>query len=129
MKINEINASDFVLAYKLLKDIGTKWTDYDAYKLGIIDEDGKKIKSPESSEEKDSYSSYMRIVFNLKRLLQKVVGKSNIVQRVATTFLLKENVSTRTIAIVLRELDIKDYGYTLDESYVEALIDSIINKD
>ncbi len=106
MKLEEINASDFVLAFKILNDIGSPWKDFNAYKAGLIDDSGKRLKKSDSST-KDSLTSYDKIIINLKRLLQKAVGKNKIVQRIATTFLLKESIdSSRTINIILEKLDL-----------------------
>lgn len=120
-----MSASNFILAFKILKDIGTKWDKFQAYDLGIIDEKGKKLKSPETKEEKNSYDSYWRIVFNLKRILQRLVGKSNIVQSVATAFLLKEGVEIETIDIIIKELDVKDFTIP-DTLYIESLLEAIV---
>lgn len=120
-----MGASNFILAYKILKDISTKWEDFDAYKLGIIDAKGKKLKSPSSSKEKSSYDSYWKIVFNLKRILQRVVGKSNIVQSIATSFLLKEGVQDESIHIIIKELNLKDFSEA-DTMYIESMLDAIV---
>jgi len=120
-----LSASNFILAYKILKDISTKWDKFDAYKLGIIDDKGKKLKSPKTPEEKNSYDAYWRIVFNLKRILQRLVGKSNIVQSIATAFLLKEGVQVQTIETIIKELDLKDFD-TADTYYVESILEAIV---
>ncbi len=110
MKLNEINVGDIALAFKILKNLGQPWTEFNAYKAGLIDKDGKRLKKSDSTN-KDSLTSYDKIIINLKRLLQKAVGKNRIVQRVASTFLLKEEYKDKplTINTVLKELDLGDY--------------------
>lgn len=120
-----MNASNFILAYKILKDISTKWVDYPAYTLGLIDEKGTKIKSPSTPEEKNVYDSYWKIVFNLKRILQRLVGKNTISQSIATAYLLKEEVDKTTIDIIVRELNLRDFEYA-DEDYKSTLLEAII---
>lgn len=123
-----MSASNFILAYKILKDISTKWVDYEAYTLGLIDDKGTKLKSPETSPEKDAYDSYWKIVFNLKRILQRLVGKNTIVQSIATAFLLKENVDKQAIDIIVRELDLHDFEFA-EEDYKTSLLEAIIDRD
>ena len=64
--------TDLLLVYQFIKRLTTPFDKTEAYKLGIIDEKGKKIRSPETSAESNSYGYYDRMVFNLKKLLEKV---------------------------------------------------------
>ena len=125
MELNEIKSGDFVMAYKILKDLGTPWNEYEAFDLGLIDDKGKKLKSPSSSKEKDAYTSYMKIVFNLKRLLQKVVGKSNFAQKAVSLMLLKESegITDNTAEIIVDKLDLRDFS-ALDESYLRTYVEA-----
>ena len=42
--------------------------------MGIIDEKGKRIKSKtvKTGEEKDAYTTFHRLVFNIKKMLEKL---------------------------------------------------------
>ncbi len=132
-KINEsINVKDFALAFSILKELGKPWEEFEAFKTGLIDKDGKKLKNSSTAEERDSMTSYNKIIINLKRLLQKVVGKNRIVQKTASLFLLKEsNLEDRTINIILEKLDLgsieENTMDSLDENYVycKTLVQSI----
>lgn len=117
-----MNASNFIIAYKILRDISTKWVDYPAFKIGLIDEKGTKLKSPSTPQEKDAYDSYWKIVFNLKRILQRFVGKNTIVQSIATAFLLKEGIEQTSIDIIVKKLDLRDFEKA-DPQYVEAILE------
>ena len=72
----------------------------DAYRLGIIDANGtalKKIRNLNTTEEKDAYTSLHRLVFSLKRLIQKVPGgKSKLASLVAAYWLVKESYTNGT---------------------------------
>ena len=85
---------DTIYTYKFLRLLSMKWEDTDAYKLGIIDEDGnplKKYKDLHTKEEKDAYSSFVRMVFKFKRMLSKIPGgKSAVVRYSAALALIKE---------------------------------------
>jgi hypothetical protein len=63
--------ADGVIIIRLLKLMATPIEKSDAYKMGIIDADGKKIKNPEGSREKDAYTILNRFVFKVQRALMK----------------------------------------------------------
>jgi hypothetical protein len=67
----------------------------DAFKLGIIDENGKPLKKASQlmkSEEKDAYTVFHRMVFNIKRLIEIAPGgSSKIASFAAALYLIKEN--------------------------------------
>jgi hypothetical protein len=88
------SASDLLLIYQFLKRLTTPWDKTDAYKLGIIDSEGKLIKKMselKTSEEKAAYGYFDRLVFNVKRLLEKLPGgKTRLASYAAALFLIKE---------------------------------------
>lgn len=115
--------SDTLMAYKILKGISQKWTEFDAYELGIIDDRGSKIKSPETDEEKESYNSYYRMIINLKRLLQRFVGKNPSIQKLTSLLLLKEKVDQDSIDIILRELNLPSDTESISESRAKLILE------
>ena len=75
--IVEGRAIDLFVAYRFLRILTTPWEDQDAYKLGIIDKDGKllrKANTLKTTEEKKAFTLLHRLVFNLKRILHKIPG-------------------------------------------------------
>ena len=88
-------AADIYYTFRFLKTLVTKWEDMPAYKLGIIDDNGTYIFDKEKSmtgEEKDAYTIFHRLVFNIKRLMQKVpCGRSRLASYAAALFLLREH--------------------------------------
>jgi hypothetical protein len=68
--------------------------DTQAFKLGIIDDKGTNLKksgSLRTSEEKDSYTYLHRLVFNMKKIINKIPGgESNLKSLVAALFLVRE---------------------------------------
>ena len=87
---------DLILAYNFIKRLVTPFDETDAFKLGIIDERGKKIKEPKSSEEELSYSAFNRLVFNIKKLIERVPGgKSKLASYAAALFLIRESQDTK----------------------------------
>ena len=84
-------AVDLYIIYQLLKRLTTPFDETEAYALGLIDERGKKLRSPKTPEEKDAYDLVDRFVFNIKRLVEKIPGgKTRLGSYAAALLLIKE---------------------------------------
>ena len=84
-------AGDLLYTLRFLRLLTTPWEETGAFKAGIIDEDGKKIKKPSSSADKEVYNTFHRLVFSIKRLVNKIPGgKSKFGSYVAALLLIKE---------------------------------------
>lgn len=69
------NPVDIYVIYKFIRILATPFVETDAYKLGIIDEKGKilrKRKELKTKEEKKAYTVLHRLVWKLKRVLDKI---------------------------------------------------------
>ena len=73
-------AIDLFVTYRFLKLLTTPFEKQDAYKLGIIDEKGNRIKKPKSTkpavelattELKNAYTILHKLVFNIKKIFAK----------------------------------------------------------
>ena len=67
-------AADLGYAFRFLKLLTTPWNKLKAYELGIVDENGKNLKRAKelkTKEEKSAYTIFHRLVFKIKRLLNK----------------------------------------------------------
>ena len=89
-------AVDLLITYRIIKLLTTPFEKQDAYRLGIIDKNGKvlrKTKELKTPKERDAYTILHRFVFNLKRLINIVPGgKSKLgTYAAALGLLLKEN--------------------------------------
>jgi len=62
---------DTVVAYRILRMLATPIERSDAFRLGIIDRDGKKIKDPVSQQELNAYSLLQRFVLKVQRALSR----------------------------------------------------------
>ena len=97
--IEEGRAIDLFVAYRFLRILTTAWEDQDAYKLGIIDKDGKllrKANTLNTGEERSSFTLLHRLIFNMKRLLHKIPGVRTKLGTYATAlFLLKQHLSSQ----------------------------------
>ena len=93
-------AVDLFVTYRFLKLLTTPFEKTDAFKLGIIDKDGHRIKLPKStkpavelttSELKNSYTILHKLIFNIKKLFAKVPGlRTKVGTYAAALFLLKD---------------------------------------
>ena len=87
-------AIDTVITFRVLKLLTMKWTDHEAYKIGIIDKKGKRNKEVDidTKEKKEAYTFLHRLVFNLKRLIELLPGgKSRLGSYASALFLIKEH--------------------------------------
>lgn len=105
-------SADLVYTFRFLKLLVTKFKDTKAYELGIIDEDGNRIKSKTvtTSEEKSSYTPFHKLVFNIKRIMAKVPGGSSTLASYATAlYLIKEKyqLSDNNLEKILKECNLE----------------------
>jgi hypothetical protein len=113
-----LKAGDFFYTLRFLRLLTTPWNKTNAFKEGIIDDKGKVIKKPETSKERAVYNTFHRLVYNLKRLLNKVpFGKSTVASYAAALFLIKEesnmsDVAMRKVMLEVTGVDIKKTDLT-----------------
>ena len=93
-------AVDLFVTYRFIKLLTTPFNKTDAYKYGIIDDEGNRIREPNSSQVKvilntsqlkNSYTILHKLVFNIKKIFLKLpILKSKIGTYAAALFLLKD---------------------------------------
>lgn len=87
------SAADTVYVFRFIRMLVLDWKDWDAYKQGIIDEKGKRVKGVkiDSSEKTAAWTPFIRLCANIKRLLSKLPGgSSNLGSFAAALYLIKE---------------------------------------
>lgn len=81
--------------YQFIKKLVTPFTETEAYKLGIIDENGKVLKKRSTLNkiaEREAYTLSDTLIFNLKKILAKIPGGSTkFATFAAALFLIKED--------------------------------------
>ena len=86
---------NIALVYKFLKALTTPFNETAAFELGIIDDKGnilKKKRDLKSSEERDAYMLFDRMVWKLKRLLGKLPeGNTRLATFAAALWFIKES--------------------------------------
>ena len=93
-------AIDLFVTYRFLKLLTTPFEKQDAFKFGIIDKNGNRIKKQNSTkpaveltttELKNSYTILHKLVFNIKKIFAKVPGlRTKLGTYAAALFLLKD---------------------------------------
>ena len=88
-------AVDFFVVYRFLKLLVTPWEKQEAFKLGIIDKNGKALKKARDlglESERNAFTLLHRLVFNCKRIMQKIpLVRSQLGTYATALFLLKEH--------------------------------------
>jgi len=112
-------AGDLVYTFRFLKLLITSFEDTEAYKLGLIDAKGKRIKKAETSDERAAYTPFHRLVFNIKKLIAKAPGGSTkIASYAAALYLLKDKYSVNegTILKGLKEFGIDSLDFLEEQT-------------
>ena len=129
-------AVDLFVTYRFLKLLTTPFEKTDAFKLGIIDANGHRIKLPKSSkpavelttsELKNSYTILHKLIFNIKKLFAKVPGlRTKVGTYAAALFLLKDTFKEHVEAPDMFEKEfmkyLKENNIELDREISEEVI-------
>lgn len=85
-------AIDLFVTYRFIKLLTTPFEKTDAFKMGIIDKDGNRLpKKLYKIDERNAYTVLHKLVFNIKKLFQKVPGlRTKVGTYAAALFLLKD---------------------------------------
>ena len=69
-------AADTVYAFRFIRMMVMDWKSWDAYKEGIIDENGKRDRNVklDTDDKRSAYTPFVRLVANIKRLVSKLPG-------------------------------------------------------
>ena len=86
---------DAIIVYRILKKLSTPFNETEAYKLGIIDDKGnvlKKFSSLTSPEEMNAYTLLDRLIWRIKKIIERVPNeKSKILSMAAAFALVREH--------------------------------------
>ncbi len=120
LKEGAMGVVDTVIVFRILKMMTRKWEEMDAFKFGLIDANGKRIKGvkPKGSEQKNSFTLLHRLVFNLKRVLELLpFGRTRLASYAASLALLKEHFNINGEALERHFYSyLKENNMTLDLS-------------
>jgi hypothetical protein len=108
----------------LTKQLNKNFTDFEAYKLGIINEKGDKIKEPITEQEKAAYSSETKTILKIKKYLGSkldLINQTAIFENASKTGYNKETHKT----FLEYEQKINDIFAQLHETTDKALKDGL----
>jgi hypothetical protein len=109
----------------------TNFEDTKAFKLGIIDKTGKNLKKTstlKTAEEKDAYTYLTRLVFNMKKIVNKIGGENKLKSFVAALFLVKEYYESGSRTTSLMEEKFERIMKTLDNNVTLVEEEMLVNK-
>ena len=129
---------DAIITYRILRMLTTPFEETEAYRLGIIDAQGKVLKKEKdlnTAEETDAYTLLNRMVFRLKRILNKVPFENKrFLSFAAALALVRENVYVEDdmleemLLVTMEEDSVKEEAVLL-ESNGFVSFKSFINED
>ena len=131
-------AIDLFVTYRFIKLLVTPFDKTPAFKLGIIDKDGNRLKEKtvargmqptqlNTIEEKSAYTILHKLVFNIKKIFAKVPGlRTKLGTYAAALFLLKDTFKESVDDPDVFEKEfmkyLKEQGYEIDDSISEEVI-------
>ena len=131
-------AIDLFVTYRFIKLLVTPFDKTPAFKLGIIDKDGNRLKEKSVArgmvptqlntiEEKSAYTILHKLVFNIKKIFAKVPGlRTKLGTYAAALFLLKDTFKESVDDPDVFEKEfmkyLKEQGYEIDDSISEEVI-------
>ena len=131
-------AIDLFVTYRFIKLLVTPFEKTEAYKLGIIDKDGKRNTEQtvargvrptdlNTAEKKNAYTVLHKLVFNIKRIFNKVPGlRTRMGTYAAALFLLKDTFKEHVEDPDVFEKEfmkyLKEEGYEIDNTISEEVI-------
>ena len=120
---------DSIIAYRILKMLVVPFENTDAFKQGIVDKNGKELKKMSELNtvaERDAYTILHRLVFRLKRIINKVPIENKKLLNIAAAYsLIKEHYHADKEPINLEEQFFDRMKLDLSEETV--LIESFFN--
>lgn len=125
-------AADLAFTFRFIRMLVLDWKDWDAYKTGVIDENGKRIKTVklDNEEKKSAYTPFIRLAANVKRLLSKIPGGSTkLGSFAAALFLIKEkhNLSDKQLDKIIEQCGIDHIDMMLESSQWFVLNDKMLS--
>ena len=131
-------AIDLFVTYRFIKLLVTPFDKTPAFKLGIIDKDGNRIKEKTVSrgmqptvligdQKRSAYTVLHKLVFNIKKIFQKVPGlRTRLGTYAAALFLLKDTFKESVDDPDMFEKEfmkyLKEEGYEIDNTISEEVI-------
>jgi hypothetical protein len=122
---------DSVIALRILRLLTTPFDKTDAFKFGIIDAKGKELKRMSqlnTVDERDAYTILHRMVFRLKKIVEKVpIENKKLASYAAALALVKEHVELNKEPIDLESLYLEKLNSDISEE--KLVVEEFLNED
>lgn len=113
-------AADLTYTFRFIRMLVLDWKEWDAFKLGIIDAEGKRDKNTklDTDEKKSAYTPFIRLCANIKRLVANIPGGGSKLGSFASAlYLIKEHYG-------LKDKDIKAINEKLGIDSLDIVLES-----
>lgn len=121
---------DSLITYRILQLLVTPFEETPAFKLGIIDKNGKELKKMSQLNtvaERDAFTLLHRLVFRLKKIIEKVpVENKKLLSFAAALALIKENVEHNREPI---DLEFQYLNFSKDIKEELAVVENFVYKN
>jgi hypothetical protein len=115
---------EYYLMLKIIDLLTKPWTELPAYKLGIIDANGKVLKNThqlKTATEKVAYGTFQKFCFNLRRFIEKLPGGKTKLAKYLTVYALFKESEDSTMDSMFSE----EFGtININEAFEQDLLKS-----
>jgi hypothetical protein len=116
------NIADSLIALKILRMLTQPIENFRAYKLGIVNKNGKEIRKPKNQVEREAYDILDRLVLRLRSIIALVpIENKNFLNYAAAYLLIKESIETENYE------DLEDRYIMINENVSEDDVDLSIS--
>lgn len=121
---------DALITYRILRLLTTPFDQQDAFRLGLIDKHGNRLKKENeinTTEEQEAYSLLHRMVFRLKRIIEKIpLENKNFLSFATAVALVREGVEydddilEEVFYMTQERQDVKDLAEELEAGKISS---------
>ena len=121
---------DALITYRILRLLTTPFDQQDAFRLGLIDKHGNRLKRENeinTTEEQEAYSLLHRMVFRLKRIIEKVpMDNKNFLSFATAVALVREQIEydddilEEVFYMTQERQDVKDLAEELEAGKISS---------
>ena len=110
-QLHEATMSDAamtLLIWKFAVLIKKSYNEWDAYREGIIDDEGEIIKQPSTSSEKKAFGKMEKFILKIKKILLKYIKSERLLTILVYAYILKAESPNIAILELEEELDLEE---------------------
>ena len=125
-------AADLAYTFRFIRMLVMDWKNWDAYKLGIINDEGKRDKNVklDSDEKRAAYTPFVRLAANIKRLVSSIPGGgSKLGSFAAALYLIKEKyqLRDRDLVKIIEKVDLDVFDLLVEQNEWFVVQDKLLS--